>query len=170
MKKQTKHEYQTYRHCKTDNKSAPNFYSWRLYQTFVVLYQIWFMEIYSEDIKKRNVKKHLSESQQRKEKGELILFEISTIGSLICWMKMETSQAFRFSEELQRRKWTRVQALVFVAVTYGFSDYTVYSKQGKISLSLMTFSHQMVRLFYIEQLLHRIYDFKGMNLIVNNKV
>ena len=35
---------------------------------------------------------------------------------------------------------------------YGFSD-TVYAKsQGKIALSQMTFSHQMVRLFFIEQL------------------
>jgi 23S rRNA (pseudouridine1915-N3)-methyltransferase len=46
-----------------------------------------------------------------------------------------------------------IKTLVFViGGPYGFSE-TVYQKaQGRISLSLMTFSHQMVRLFFIEQL------------------
>ena len=35
---------------------------------------------------------------------------------------------------------------------YGFSEKVYQAASGKISLSLMTFSHQMVRLFIIEQL------------------
>jgi 23S rRNA (pseudouridine1915-N3)-methyltransferase len=43
--------------------------------------------------------------------------------------------------------------LVFViGGPYGFSDEVYQKAQGKISLSLLTFSHQMVRLFFIEQL------------------
>ena len=46
-----------------------------------------------------------------------------------------------------------IKTLVFViGGPYGFSE-TVYAKaQGKISLSKMTFSHQMVRLFVVEQI------------------
>ncbi len=43
--------------------------------------------------------------------------------------------------------------LVFViGGPYGFSDELYGRAQGKIALSQMTFSHQMVRLFFIEQL------------------
>jgi 23S rRNA (pseudouridine1915-N3)-methyltransferase len=44
---------------------------------------------------------------------------------------------------------------------YGFSDEVYQKAQGKISLSLMTFSHQMVRLFFIEQL------YRGFTILKN---
>jgi len=55
-----------------------------------------------------------------------------------------------------------IKKLVFViGGPYGFSD-TIYQKaQGKISLSKMTFSHQMVRLFVIEQL------YRGFTILKN---
>jgi len=46
-----------------------------------------------------------------------------------------------------------IKQLVFViGGPYGFSQEVYNKAQGKISLSKMTFSHQMVRLFFIEQL------------------
>ena len=46
-----------------------------------------------------------------------------------------------------------LKQLVFViGGPYGFSDAVYQKSQGKISLSKMTFSHQMVRLFMVEQL------------------
>ena len=64
-----------------------------------------------------------------------------------------TFSSVGFSDYLQKKMNSGVKTLVFViGGPYGFSE-TVYKKaQGKISLSLMTFSHQMVRLFFIEQL------------------
>ena len=58
-----------------------------------------------------------------------------------------------FSDELQKKMNSGVKTLVFViGGPYGFSEAVYQKAQGKISLSLMTFSHQMVRLFFIEQL------------------
>ncbi len=46
-----------------------------------------------------------------------------------------------------------LKTLVFViGGPYGFSDEVYQRANGKVSLSTMTFSHQMVRLFFIEQL------------------
>jgi 23S rRNA (pseudouridine1915-N3)-methyltransferase len=58
-----------------------------------------------------------------------------------------------FSEELQKKMNSGIKTLVFViGGPYGFSQEVYGKAQGKISLSAMTFSHQMVRLFFIEQL------------------
>ena len=58
-----------------------------------------------------------------------------------------------------------IKTLVFViGGPYGFSE-TVYQKaQGKVSLSEMTFSHQMVRLFVIEQI------YRGFTILRNRTV
>jgi len=58
-----------------------------------------------------------------------------------------------FSNYLQKHMNSGIKQVIFViGGPYGFSEH-VYSKAvGKIALSKMTFSHQMVRLFIIEQL------------------
>ena len=133
---------------KTDNKSLQNLiddYTKRL--SFYIKFDLEIIP----DIK--NVK-NLSESQQKEKEGELILSKLSPTDQLI--LLDENGKNFSsvgFSEELQKKMNSGIKTLFFViGGPYGFSD-TVYSKaQGKISLSLMTFSHQMVRLFFIEQL------------------
>lgn len=100
----------------------------------------------------KNVK-NLSERQQKEKEGELILSKISPTDNLI--LLDENGKSFSsvgFSDELQKKMNAGIKTLVFViGGPYGFSD-TVYAKaNGKISLSQMTFSHQMVRLFFIEQ-------------------
>jgi 23S rRNA (pseudouridine1915-N3)-methyltransferase len=101
----------------------------------------------------KNVK-NLTESQQKEKEGELILAKITPTDQLI--LLDENGKSFSsvdFSQELQKKMNAGIKTLVFViGGPYGFSE-DVYSKAaGKISLSLMTFSHQMVRLFFIEQL------------------
>ena len=101
----------------------------------------------------KNVKS-LSEPQQKEKEGELILSKITATDQLI--LLDENGKAFSsvgFSEELQKKMNSGLKTLVFaIGGPYGFSE-TVYKKaSGKISLSRMTFSHQMVRLFFIEQL------------------
>lgn len=100
----------------------------------------------------KNVK-NLSEAQQKEKEGELILSKLSATDQLI--LLDENGKSFSsvgFSEELQKKMNSGIKTLVFViGGPYGFSE-AVYSKaQGKVSLSAMTFSHQMVRLFFIEQ-------------------
>jgi 23S rRNA (pseudouridine1915-N3)-methyltransferase len=110
----------------------------------------------------KNVK-NLSESQQKEKEGELILSKITPTDQLILLDENgKTFSSVAFSGELQKKMNSGVKTLVFViGGPYGFSD-TVYVKaQGKISLSLMTFSHQMVRLFFIEQL------YRGFTILKN---
>ena len=98
--------------------------------------------------------KNLSESQQKEKEGALILKELITTDQLV--LLDEKGHEFRsleFSRFLQKKMNSGIKQLVFViGGPYGFSD-TVYKKaQGKVSLSKMTFSHQMIRLFMVEQL------------------
>jgi len=110
----------------------------------------------------KNVK-NLSESQQKEKEGELILAKITPTDQLILLDENgKTFSSVAFSEELQKKMNAGIKTLVFViGGPYGFSE-TVYAKtQGKISLSSMTFSHQMVRLFFIEQL------YRGFTILKN---
>ena len=107
--------------------------------------------------------KNLSESQQKEKEGELILSKITPNDQLI--LLDENGKVFSsvcFSAELQKKMNSGIKTLVFViGGPYGFSD-TVYAKaNAKISLSQMTFSHQMVRLFFIEQL------YRGFTILKN---
>jgi len=101
----------------------------------------------------KNVK-NLSESQQKEKEGELILSKIGASDQLI--LLDENGKSFSsvgFSEELQKKMNSGVKTLAFViGGPYGFSDAVYAKAQGRISLSAMTFSHQMVRLFFVEQL------------------
>ncbi|MCJ1806306.1 23S rRNA (pseudouridine(1915)-N(3))-methyltransferase RlmH [Flavobacterium covae] len=97
--------------------------------------------------------KNLSEVQQKEKEGELILAKLNPTDHLV--LLDENGKSFSsigFSEELQKKMNSGIKTLVFViGGPYGFSDSVYKKANGKISLSAMTFSHQMVRLFFIEQ-------------------
>ena len=101
----------------------------------------------------KNVK-NISESQQKEKEGELILAKLTSTDQLILLdEKGTTFSSVGFSDYLQKKMNSGAKTIVFViGGPYGFSDEVYQKSQGKISLSLMTFSHQMVRLFFIEQL------------------
>lgn len=103
------------------------------------------------DIKKV---KHLSEEQQKVKEGELILSRLSPTDALILLdEKGKQFDSVAFSEYLQKHMNSGLKQLVFViGGPYGFSSEVYAKANGKISLSKMTFSHQMIRLFIIEQL------------------
>ena len=98
--------------------------------------------------------KNLSELQQKQKEGELILKKISTTDTLI--LLDENGKQFDsvdFSSYLQKHMNSGIKQLVFViGGPYGFSKDVYKKSNGKLSLSKMTFSHQMIRLFFIEQL------------------
>ena len=98
--------------------------------------------------------KNLSEEEQKQKEGELILKKITSSDVLILLDENgKELNSVNFSNYLQKHMNSGIKQLVFViGGPYGFSQ-EVYSKsKGKLSLSKMTFSHQMVRLFFIEQL------------------
>jgi 23S rRNA (pseudouridine1915-N3)-methyltransferase len=101
----------------------------------------------------KNVK-NLSESQQKEKEGELILSKIGSADQLILLDENgKNYSSMDFAGELQKKMNSGIKTLVFViGGPYGFSSEVYEKAQGKISLSSMTFSHQMVRLFFIEQL------------------
>ena len=103
------------------------------------------------DLKKT---KNLDENQQKTKEGELILSGLQNSDFVV--LLDENGKQYNsesFSEYIQKRMNTGLKRLIFViGGPYGFSD-AVYSRaNSKISLSKMTFSHQMVRLFFTEQL------------------
>ena len=112
------------------------------------------------DIKKA---KNLSEEQQKQKEGELILGKLNATDVLI--LLDENGKQFdsvSFANYLQKHMNSGIKQLVFViGGPYGFSQDIYNKAQGKISLSKMTFSHQMVRLFIIEQL------YRGFTILKN---
>ncbi len=113
-----------------------------------------------QDIK--NVK-NLSENQQKEKEGELILKQLQPTDQLI--LLDEKGKEFRsieFAKFLQKKMNSGIKQLVLViGGPYGFSDAVYKKSNGKISLSKMTFSHQMIRLFVVEQL------YRGFTILKN---
>ena len=98
--------------------------------------------------------KNLSEPEQKEKEGELILKKLIPTDVLI--LLDEKGKEYRsvdFSKYLQKKMNSGIKQLVFViGGPYGFSEEVYKKSTGKISLSKMTFSHQMIRLFVVEQL------------------
>lgn len=98
--------------------------------------------------------KNLSENQQKEKEGDLILAQIVPSDRLVLFdEKGKSFSSLSFSNYLQKKMNNSTKKLVFViGGPYGFSRAVYERSQEKISLSTMTFSHQMVRLFALEQL------------------
>ncbi len=98
--------------------------------------------------------KSLSEAQQKQKEGELILSKVTNSDALVLLDENgKQMDSVAFSNYLQKYMNSGIKRLVFViGGPYGFSEAVYQKAQGKLSLSKMTFSHQMVRLFFIEQL------------------
>ena len=98
--------------------------------------------------------KALSIEQQKQKEGELILKNIQSSDKVL--LLDENGKEYSsvgFSELIQKEMNSGIKNLVFVVGgPYGFSEEIYKRANGKIALSKMTFSHQMVRLFFVEQL------------------
>lgn len=101
----------------------------------------------------KNVK-HLSEAQQKEKEGVLILSKVHNSEVLILLDENgKQLDSVAFANYLQKHLNSGLKSLVFViGGPYGFSNGVYRRANGKLGLSKMTFSHQMVRLFFIEQL------------------
>lgn len=98
--------------------------------------------------------KNLDENQQKQKEGELLLTKVGASDFVVLLDekgKQYSSEAF--SEFIQKRLNSGLKQLVFViGGPYGFSEDVYKRADAKLSLSKMTFSHQMIRLFFVEQL------------------
>jgi 23S rRNA (pseudouridine1915-N3)-methyltransferase len=107
--------------------------------------------------------KNLSVDQQKVKEGELILSNIDKSDHLI--LLDENGKEFSsvdFSKYIQKKMLSGIKNLVFViGGPYGFSKEVYNRASGKVSLSKMTFSHQMVRLIFIEQLYRAMTILRG---------
>jgi len=107
--------------------------------------------------------KALSKEEQKEKEGAQILSKIQNTDFVILLdEKGKTFTSVEFSKYLIQHMNNGTRRIVFITGgPYGFSE-EVYSKANfKISLSEMTFSHQMVRLFFIEQLYRAMTIQKG---------
>lgn len=98
--------------------------------------------------------KSLSEHIQKEKEGELILKKILPSDELILLDERGKSfSSVEFSGFLQKKMNSGLKQLILViGGPYGFSEAVYGRANGRISLSTMTFSHQMIRPFLIEQL------------------
>lgn len=98
--------------------------------------------------------KQLSEEQQKTKEGELIIqsFQAGDFVVLLDECGKEFTSV-RFAEYIEKKVHAGLKRLVFViGGAYGFSPAVYEAAHEKISLSKMTFPHQLVRLIFIEQL------------------
>lgn len=107
--------------------------------------------------------KSLSREQQKAKEAELIFKNINSTDHVI--LLDENGQELsskQFSVFLNKKMVGGQQHLVFiVGGPYGFSEDVYQRSNEKISLSRMTFSHQMIRLFFTEQLYRAYTILKG---------
>ena len=98
--------------------------------------------------------KSLSEEQQKIKEGELILSYVEPSHHLILLDERgKEYTSIAFGDELQKKMNTGIKQLTFViGGPYGFSQAIYQRANSKLSLSKLTFSHQMIRLFFVEQL------------------
>ena len=101
----------------------------------------------------KNARK-LSEAQQKEQEGELILKSLESGDHIV--LLDEGGKEFRsteFASWIEHKQNISTRRLVFVVGgPYGFSPKVYSAANEKLSLSRMTFSHQMIRLLFVEQL------------------
>lgn len=112
------------------------------------------------DIKNR---KTLTEEQQKKTEGELILSNINIGDDLVLLDENgKTFSSVAFSQWIEKQMNIGSKRMIFVVGgPYGFSKEVYAKAKFKISLSEMTFSHQMIRLIFVEQLYRAFTIIKG---------
>ena len=98
-----------------------------------------------------DIKKFKSIENQKKREGELILLKKSGGKEIHLFdEKGKTFSSVGFAGFLEKKMASGLKELVFViGGPYGFSDEVYKNASSKISLSQLTFSHQMVRLFLL---------------------
>jgi len=98
--------------------------------------------------------KSLSPSQQKDKEAELMMKQFQPGDHIILLdEKGKEYSSKQFADNIQKHMNSGIKNLIFVVGgPYGFSDSIKQKANGKISLSQMTFSHQIIRVIFMEQL------------------
>lgn len=102
-----------------------------------------------------NIKKvkNLSETQLKEMEGELFLKHIKPSDHLILLDNNgSTYSSPQLAKQLEKWRFMGKKLCFIIGGAYGFSEQIYHRADQKISLSPMTFTHQMVRMVYLEQL------------------
>jgi len=107
--------------------------------------------------------KALSTNEQKEKEGVNLLSKLQPNDFFVLLDENgKTYGSVQFSKFISNHLNTGTKRMVFATGgPYGFSEEVYAKANAKISLSAMTFSHQMVRLFFIEQLYRAMTIYKG---------
>ncbi|MDD7462752.1 MAG: 23S rRNA (pseudouridine(1915)-N(3))-methyltransferase RlmH [Prevotellaceae bacterium] len=109
----------------------------------------------------KNTKK-LTEAQQKTAEGELILKKIASDDYLVLLDEHgKELRSIEFATWMEKKQHNTRKLVFVVGGPYGFSDEVYQRCNEKISLSKMTFSHQMIRLIFTEQVYRACTIIKG---------
>ena len=116
-----------------------------------------------EEIPELKKTKNISEKIQKQKEGELILKYLTDTDEVILLdAKGEQYTSPQFAAYLEKKLAAGSKRIIFVVGgPYGFSPEIYQRVNGRISLSKMTFSHQMVRLIFVEQLYRAMTILRG---------
>ncbi|MDN4753566.1 23S rRNA (pseudouridine(1915)-N(3))-methyltransferase RlmH [Porphyromonadaceae bacterium W3.11] len=123
-----------------------------------------FIQLEIQELPDIKTRKNLSHDEQKRLEGEMILSAVAPQDDVILMDehgKQPTS--IELARILEQKTLTVPKRLIFViGGPYGFSQEVYQRCPQKLSLSKLTFSHQMVRLFLIEQI------YRGFTILHNH--
>jgi 23S rRNA (pseudouridine1915-N3)-methyltransferase len=107
--------------------------------------------------------KNLSPEQIKQQEGLLILRKLQEGDFLILLdEKGKALSSAGFAQFIEKQLYSSKRRIIFqVGGAYGFSDEVYRRADEKLSLSKMTFSHQLIRLIFVEQLYRALTIIKG---------
>ena len=106
--------------------------------------------------------KNLSEEQQKQAEGELILKQIQPQDTVVLLDEHGRElRSVEFARWLEQKRNTARLLVFVIGGPYGFSQAVYARANEQLSLSRMTFSHQMVRLVFTEQIYRACTIIKG---------
>lgn len=106
--------------------------------------------------------KNLSEEQQKTAEGELILRQIQTSDTVVLLDEHgKELRSIELAKWLSQKQQTARRLVFVIGGPYGFSQEVYNRANEQLSLSKLTFSHQMVRLVFTEQIYRACTIIKG---------
>ena len=104
----------------------------------------------------------LSKAQVKEKEGELILLRVTAKDTVILLdEKGKEYSSSEFAKEVEKLISSGNNIVFVIGGAFGFSDAVYARSDGKVSLSRMTFTHQMVRTIFVEQLYRAFTIIKG---------
>ena len=106
--------------------------------------------------------KSLSEDQQKTMEGELILKQLQASDTLVLLDEHgKELRSIELAKWLEQKQQTARRLVFVIGGPYGFSEAVYKRANEQLSLSRLTFSHQMVRLVFTEQIYRACTIIKG---------